>query len=66
MPTLDALLLHSPLPDPADTLTVWRAFEALVDGGRVWALGISNVSLPQFEALWGAARIRPSIVQNSE
>jgi diketogulonate reductase-like aldo/keto reductase len=62
---LDALLLHSPLRPFDKTLEAWRTFEAQVDAGVVRALGISNCYQPrELEALWQAARVKPSIVQN--
>ena len=61
---LDSLLLHSFI-GAQDTLRVWRAFEALVDAGSVRALGISNCYSPkEFAALYAAARIKPSFLQN--
>jgi diketogulonate reductase-like aldo/keto reductase len=41
---LDGLLLHSPMRTLADTLRVWRVFEALVDDGLARNIGISNCS----------------------
>jgi aryl-alcohol dehydrogenase-like predicted oxidoreductase len=32
---IDSLVLHSPLPTHADTMTAWRVFEELVDAGKV-------------------------------
>jgi diketogulonate reductase-like aldo/keto reductase len=39
---VDSLILHSPLPDEAQTLEAWRAMEALVESGKVRQLGLSN------------------------
>ena len=39
--------------------------EALVDAGLVRAIGISNFSLPQVEALLASCRIKPAILQVS-
>jgi diketogulonate reductase-like aldo/keto reductase len=62
---LDALVLHSPLREHAQTLEVWQAMEALVEQGRVRRIGISNCYQPStFERLHRDARIKPSIVQN--
>src|SRR5262245_8509824 len=51
---IDSLILHGPsvatgLAD-ADH-EAWRAMEALVDGGKVGVIGVSNVSASQLEAL---------------
>ena len=62
---LDGLLLHSPIRPFDKLLLAWRTFEAQVDAGLVLALGISNCyELRELTALWQAARIKPSVVQN--
>lgn len=62
---LDCLLLHSPMPHFAQTLEVWRSMEALVDGGGVRQIGISNCyALSDLAALYEAARVKPAVVQN--
>ena len=62
---IDCLVLHSPLPAYKQTLEAWQAMEVLVDAGKVGQLGISNCySLPQFESLYVAARIKPAVLQN--
>lgn len=64
---VDALVLHGPSARyglaPQD-VEAWRAMEALCDGGRVRAIGISNVSTEQLQQLIGLARIPPRFVQN--
>ncbi|MEY4543806.1 MAG: hypothetical protein RL685_1 [Pseudomonadota bacterium] len=62
---LDALVLHSPLSPLERLLEVWRALERLVEQGLVRELGLSNCyELRQFEALFGAARVKPGVLQN--
>jgi len=62
---LDCLVLHSPLPTAEQTMTVWRAFEALIDAGHVRQLGISNCyRCRDLETLYQRARIKPAVVQN--
>lgn len=64
---IDSYLLHGPSQRSGlgpDDWSAWRAMEALHDRGAVGMLGISNVSLPQLEALWGDARVAPSFVHN--
>lgn len=62
---LDALVLHSPYPEDADTREVWRAMEGLFEQGGVRQLGISNCYEPsRLEALYGCARIKPAVIQN--
>src|SRR5580700_6592512 len=43
-------------------LDTWRALEALVDGGRCKAIGLSDVSLEQVKQIFEAARIKPAVV----
>ncbi|KAL2753698.1 hypothetical protein ACRALDRAFT_2022047 [Sodiomyces alcalophilus JCM 7366] len=63
-PYIDALLLHSPLPSPSQTLAAWRAMEQLVPH-PVRRLGISNIYYPEDLAhLIAHATIKPSVVQN--
>jgi diketogulonate reductase-like aldo/keto reductase len=63
--TLDGLVLHSPLPNPADFRTVWNAMEAIFDAGGARQLGISNCYDPEvLRHLCETARVKPAIVQN--
>lgn len=62
---LDTLVLHSPLRTIADTLRVWREFEAAVDANKVRSIGISNCySMPLFAQVYDAARVKPTVLQN--
>lgn len=62
---IDCLVLHSPLATAAQTLEAWQAMEALVEAGRVGQIGISNCyQLQQLQALYTAARVKPSVLQN--
>jgi diketogulonate reductase-like aldo/keto reductase len=64
---LDSYVLHGPSSrrglQPADW-QAWRAMEALVRGGQVRFLGVSNVSVEQLRALCAEAEIKPQFVQN--
>lgn len=62
-PYLDAILLHSPLPTLTQTLEAYRALESHVPQ-HVTRLGLSNIGLDTLRAVYDAARIKPSIVQN--
>jgi alcohol dehydrogenase (NADP+) len=44
-------------------LDTWRAMEALVDGGRCRAIGLSDVSLEALRTIYESARIKPAVVQ---
>jgi diketogulonate reductase-like aldo/keto reductase len=49
----------------AQTLSVWREFEALVETGAVHQLGISNCyRLADLSAIYDCTRIKPAVVQN--
>jgi diketogulonate reductase-like aldo/keto reductase len=62
---LDCILLHSPMPTMAQTLSVWTTFETFVDNGQVRQLGISNCYQPaDLESLFRASRIKPAVLQN--
>jgi diketogulonate reductase-like aldo/keto reductase len=64
MPYGDAL---SCLSDPAlsSTHAVWRAFEGLVESGKVRQLGISNIyDLRALQDIYHDADVKPAVVQN--
>jgi alcohol dehydrogenase (NADP+) len=44
-------------------LDTWRAMEALVDGARCRAIGLSDVSLDALLTIYESARIKPAVVQ---
>jgi diketogulonate reductase-like aldo/keto reductase len=49
--------------DGVTLLDTWRAMEALVDGGRCRAIGLSDITLNDLQPLYEAARIKPAAVQ---
>lgn len=57
------MVLHSPLRTLSQTLEAWTTLEAFVPH-KIHHLGISNVQLPLLKALYEAATIKPSVVQN--
>ncbi|HHT0591815.1 TPA: aldo/keto reductase family protein [Legionella anisa] len=64
---IDSYILHGPTYNSGlvrDDLDIWNAMEDLYDEGKVRLLGVSNVNLEQLEALYNAAVIKPSLVQN--
>jgi diketogulonate reductase-like aldo/keto reductase len=62
---VDCLVLHSPLPQMAQTLEAWRSMEELFDSGGARQLGISNCyELSELEALFSEVRVKPAVVQN--
>ncbi|KAI9873036.1 MAG: hypothetical protein M1830_000905, partial [Pleopsidium flavum] len=62
-PYIDCLVMHSPLPTLSQTLEAWTTLEQFVPH-KIHHLGISNIQLPLLEALYDAATIKPSVVQN--
>lgn len=64
-PYLDSLVMHSPMETFDETLKVWRVMEGFVDDDKVLRLGMSNCyDYDYFVALYEAARIKPSVLQN--
>ena len=60
---LDCLVLHSLYADIQDTLTAWRAMEALVPS-KVASLSLSNTDLNSLRQVYEAAFVKPSAIQN--
>jgi diketogulonate reductase-like aldo/keto reductase len=60
---LDCVLLHSPLKTLDATVQAYQVLESYVPS-KIRTLGISNVSLPIFSALYDAATVKPHVVQN--
>jgi alcohol dehydrogenase (NADP+) len=44
-------------------LDTWKALEALVDGGRCRAIGLSDITLKELVPIYDAARIKPAVVE---
>lgn len=62
---LDSLVLHSPLADPEQLLSVWRAMEGIHQRGGARQLGISNCyELGTLSRLYERAEVKPSVLQN--
>ncbi len=64
---IDAYVLHGPSARSGlapEDLEAWAAMEELHAGGRVGALGISNVSHQQLQLLLDRCRVPPAYVQN--
>ena len=49
--------------DGISLMDTWRAMEALVDGGKCKAIGLSDVNLEQLREVFQSARIKPAVVQ---
>ncbi|KAK4121806.1 Aldo/keto reductase [Parathielavia appendiculata] len=71
-PYLDALVMHSPFPSIPQTLEAWSALQSYLPDspdpsrrGKIFRLGISNVTLPVLHALSSShPAAPPTIVQN--
>ncbi|NJA04695.1 aldo/keto reductase [Methylococcaceae bacterium WWC4] len=62
---LDCLVLHSPLADRLQLLTVWQAMQTIQRNGGTRQLGISNCYDPElFEFLYQQAEVKPAVLQN--
>nr|WP_199831880.1 aldo/keto reductase [Streptomyces sp. ERV7] len=58
---VDLWLVHFPLKDPYENITVWDAFLAATDERLATGAGVSNHSLPQLDALTAQPHMpRPS------
>lgn len=62
-PYLDSVVMHAPLDDFGDTLTVWRTLETYTPD-KIRHLGISNIVLTTLQELHENVVIKPSVVQN--
>lgn len=60
---IDCLVLHSLYPNLEDTLTAWKAMEALVPS-KVSSIGLSNVDIESLRQVCEAADVKPISVQN--
>ena len=64
---VDSYVLHGPSSRrglTGEDWEVWRAMEALHQGGQARRLGVSNVSLEQLSTLHGGSVVKPAFVQN--
>jgi diketogulonate reductase-like aldo/keto reductase len=68
-PYIDCLVMHSPYPNPYDTLTAWATLSSLVPA-QIRTLGISNIATDEFAHLLSVCSssspdmVKPSVVQN--
>ena len=67
---VESYLLHAPYARvhneviSSKTVEAWRAMEDLVREGRARRIGVSNIGVGELRALFNAAEIKPSFVQN--
>jgi len=61
---VDLFLIHWPLPTiEVDYLTTWKAMEAMLDGGAVRAIGVSNFQIPHLQRILDEGTIVPAANQ---
>lgn len=62
---IDCLVMHSPFPNPEQTLEAWSALESFVPH-KIRSLGISNVTLQELQNLTNhkSVQVQPSVIQN--
>jgi 2,5-diketo-D-gluconate reductase A len=60
---LDMLLIHWPAPAQGKFVETWRAFEELLDKGRVRGIGVSNFNPEHIEELIESSNVIPAINQ---
>lgn len=62
---VDGLILHSPLENVDRTMLAWQAMEHIYSQGSTKQIGISNCyDLKMLKQLYGAAVIKPTVLQN--
>ena len=62
---IDSLVLHSPMSNHKDTMTVWQTLETFYDKKILRQLRISNIyDVSTLKLIWNDARVKPAVVQN--
>ena len=60
---VDMLLIHWPAPKRGKFIETWRAFEEVLETGKVRGIGVSNFNQNHLEALLEKANVVPAINQ---
>ena len=60
---LDLFLIHWPLPTVRDFVETWKAFEQILAGGRVRAVGVSNFQIAHLQRILDECEIVPAVNQ---
>ena len=60
---LDLFLIHWPLPTVRDYVETWKAFEQILAGGRVRAVGVSNFQIAHLQRILDECEIVPAVNQ---
>ncbi|MEY4618594.1 MAG: hypothetical protein RL101_780, partial [Actinomycetota bacterium] len=60
---VDMLMIHWPAPKQNKFVETWRAFEELLDTGKVRGIGLANFNIHHLETLLEKANVVPAINQ---
>ena len=60
---VDMLLIHWPAPKQNKFVETWRAFEEVIEGGKVRGIGVANFNIHHLEQLLESANIVPALNQ---
>jgi 2,5-diketo-D-gluconate reductase A len=60
---LDLFLIHWPLPTVRNYVETWKAFEQILAGGRVRAIGVSNFQIAHLQRILDECDIVPAVNQ---
>jgi len=60
---VDMLMIHWPAPKQNKFVETWRAFEELLEGGKIRGIGVANFNIHHLEQLLESANVVPAINQ---
>lgn len=60
---VDMMLIHWPAPKQNKFVETWRAFEEVLEGGKVRGIGVANFNIHHLEQLLEAANVVPALNQ---
>ena len=60
---VDMMLIHWPAPKQNKFVETWRAFEELLEGGKIRGIGVANFNIHHLEQLLESANVVPALNQ---
>lgn len=60
---VDMMLIHWPAPKQDKFVETWRAFEEVLETGKVRGIGVANFNINHLEKLLGSANVVPALNQ---
>lgn len=60
---VDMLMIHWPAPKQNKFVETWRAFEEMLEGGKIRGIGVANFNIHHLETLLASAEVVPAINQ---